>query len=79
MPPTMRGWPACNSASTTTPIAAEDTTAPYSATLNTTTLTNGTHTLTAIARDINGNTTTSAPVTITVANAATVPRRRLCR
>ena len=78
MPPTMPGWPACNSTSTTTPSAAEDTTAPYSATLNTTTLTNGTHNLTAIARDINGNTTTSAPVTITVANAAAA-RRRLCR
>ena len=55
------------------PITAEDTTAPYSATLNTTTLTNGTHNLTAIARDINGNTTTSAPVTITVANIAAAP------
>ena len=32
---------------------------------------NGTHTLTALARDAAGNTTTSAPVTVTVANAAT--------
>ena len=60
------------------PISAEDTTAPYSATLNTTTLTNGTHTLTAIARDTSGNTATSAPVTITVANSR-LRRRRMCR
>ena len=53
------------------PLGAEDTTAPYSATLNTTTIANGTHTLTALARDINGNTALSAPVTITVNNADT--------
>ena len=50
------------------PLAAEDTTSPYSVSWNTTTVANGTHTLTALARDINGNTATSAPVTITVAN-----------
>ena len=55
------------------PLGAEDTTAPYSATLNTTTIANGTHTLTALARDINGNTALSAPVTITVNNAAVSP------
>ena len=48
--------------STTIPIAAEDTTSPYSVTFNTTTVANGTHTLTAIARDAAGNTATSAPV-----------------
>jgi YD repeat-containing protein len=47
------------------------TTAPYSASWNTTTTTNGSHTLTAVARDAAGNRTTSAPVTITVANHAT--------
>ena len=49
-------------------LGAEDTTAPYSITWNTTTATNGSHTLTAVARDAAGNTTTSAPVTVTVAN-----------
>ena len=38
---------------------------------NTATVANGTHIPTALARDINGNTATSAPVTLTVANAAT--------
>jgi glucose/arabinose dehydrogenase/PKD repeat protein len=52
------------------PLAAEDTTSPYSVSWNTTTATNGTHTLTAVARDAAGNATTSAPVTVTVANAA---------
>ena len=51
-------------------LAAEDTGSPYSVTWNTTTAANGAHTLTARARDAAGNTTTSAPVTITVANAA---------
>ena len=46
---------------------AEDTAAPYAASWNTTTATNGTHTLTARARDAAGN-TTSKSVTITVAN-----------
>ena len=35
---------------------------------NTTTVANGTYTVTARARDAAGNTTTSAPVSITVAN-----------
>jgi Bacterial Ig domain len=47
-------------------LGAEDTTAPYSVSWDTTTATNGTHTLTAVARDAAGNTTTSAPVTVTV-------------
>ena len=38
---------------------------------NTTTVANGVHTVTARARDAAGNTTTSAPVSITVANATT--------
>jgi hypothetical protein len=49
-------------------LGAADTTAPYAATWNTTTATNGTHTLTAVATDAAGNTTTSAPVTVTVSN-----------
>ena len=49
------------------PLGAEDTTPdPYSVAWNTATVTNGTHTLTAIARDAAGNTTTSAPVNVTV-------------
>jgi len=42
-------------------------------TWNTTTATNGSHTLTALARDAAGNTTTSAAVPVTVANATTAP------
>jgi hypothetical protein len=45
---------------------AEDTVAPYSITWNSSTATNGSHTLTATARDAAGNTTTSAGVNVTV-------------
>ncbi len=51
-------------------IGAEDTTAPYAVPADTTTVANGSYTLTAVARDAAGNVTTSAPVTITVANSA---------
>src|SRR6185436_9926161 len=54
-------------------LGAEDTTAPYSASLNTTTLANGSHTLTAVARNTSGSTATSSPVTVTVSNAAPPP------
>ena len=47
-----------------------DTISPYSINWNTTTVADGSHTLTAVARDAAGNTTTSAPVTVIVANAA---------
>ncbi len=50
---------------------ATDTTAPYSHAWNTTTVTNGSHTLTAVATDTAGNTATSTAVTVTVTN--TVP------
>ncbi len=50
------------------PLGAEDTTAPYSVSWNTTTTTNATHTLRARARDA-VNSTTSAPVDVTVSNA----------
>ena len=49
-------------------IGAEDTTAPYSVVWNSTTAPNGTHTLTAIARDSGGGTNT-ASVAVTVTNA----------
>jgi hypothetical protein len=48
------------------PVGAEDTGSPYSLSAPTTAANNGTYTLTAVARDAAGNTTTSAPVTITV-------------
>jgi glucose/arabinose dehydrogenase/chitodextrinase len=54
-------------------IASEDTTAPYGVSWATTTATNGTHTLTARARDAAGNATTSSPVTVTVSNTTPPP------
>ena len=54
-------------------LGAEDTSAPYSVSWNTTTATNGAHTLRAIARDAAGNTTTSSPVSVTVSNTGTPP------
>lgn len=50
-----------------TPLSTS-TTSPYTATLDTTTLTNGSHTIGAIATDTSGNTATATPVPITVAN-----------
>jgi glutamine amidotransferase PdxT len=49
-------------------LGAEDTTAPYAATWNTTTASNGTHTITAIARDAAGNKRVSTGVTVAVSN-----------
>jgi len=51
------------------PLGSEDTTAPYSIAWDTTAVTPGAHTLTAVARDGAGNRTTSAAVTVTVANS----------
>jgi YVTN family beta-propeller protein len=48
-------------------LGAEDTSSPYSVSWNTTTVANGSHTLTAVARDAASNTTTSS-VNVTVAN-----------
>jgi hypothetical protein len=50
-------------------LGAEDTASPYSLAWSTTAVSNGTHTLTATARDAVGNTTTSTGVTVTVSNA----------
>jgi hypothetical protein len=55
------------------PLAAEDTTAPYSVPWDTTAAANGTHTLTAVARDVAGHRTTSATVTVSVANDTSPP------
>jgi hypothetical protein len=49
---------------------ADDTTVPYAVDWNTTTTSEGSHTLTAVARDGAGNTTPSASVVVTVANSA---------
>ena len=56
-------------------LGAEDTIAPYTATWVTTFPDNGPHTVTAVARDALGNTSTSAGVAVTVANTPpdTVP------
>jgi hypothetical protein len=54
-------------------LGAEVTTAPYTVNADTTTVPNGSHTLTAVARDAAGNLTTAAPVTVNVANGGTPP------
>src|SRR4051795_11586971 len=55
------------------PIGAEVLTAPFQVTWQTALVSDGVHTLTAIARDAAGNTATSAAVSVTVRNLATVP------
>ena len=58
-------------------IGAEDTVSPYSISWDTATVIDGSHTLTAAARDGAGQTTTSAGVTITVSKRLRHrPRRR---
>ena len=49
-------------------LGVEDAAATYSKSWNTTTVSNGLHTLSAVARDAAGNTTASAAVTVTVSN-----------
>jgi hypothetical protein len=49
-------------------VGSADSAAPYSFAWNTTSVTNGAHTMTAVATDAAGNSKTSAPVTVTVAN-----------
>src|SRR6266850_5284574 len=58
-------------------LGAEDTSAPYSVSWDTTTATNATHTLTAVARDAAPNSATSAPVSVTVSNAPPPPHTGL--
>jgi hypothetical protein len=50
------------------PLGAEDTASPYSITWDSRAATNGSHTLTARARDAAGNQTTSGPVAVTTSN-----------
>ncbi len=52
-------------------LKSTDTTSPYSATLNSTSLTNGSHALTAKAYDAAGNVATSSAVNFSINNAAT--------
>ena len=54
-------------------VGGEDTTVPYTVVWNTTTVANGAHVLTAVARDAAGNATTSAPVNVTVLNTGPPP------
>jgi len=54
-------------------LGAADTTAPYAATWDTTTATNGVHTLTAVATNGANLSTTSTAVTVTVNNVVTPP------
>ena len=54
-----------------TPLGAEDTSPPYTFNWTTTSVSNGVHLLTAVARDAQGNQTRSLIVTVTVSNAQT--------
>jgi hypothetical protein len=54
-------------------LGSEDTTAPYSQSWDTRTVPNGSHVLTAVARDAAANQTTSASVTVTVSNTTPPP------
>jgi hypothetical protein len=54
-------------------VGPELTASPYTYSWNTTSVTNGTHTLTATARDAAGNATTSTTVTVDVENAVAPP------
>jgi hypothetical protein len=56
-----------------TNLGAEVTSAPYAFAWDSTSVANGTHALTAIARDTSGNTTISSPLTLSVSNAAPAP------
>jgi hypothetical protein len=56
-----------------TNLGAEDTSTPYSVGWITTSTTNGTHSLTAIARDPTGASITAIPVTVTVSNITPPP------
>jgi hypothetical protein len=51
-------------------LGAEDTSTPYSITWNTTSASEGTHTISAVARDAAGNTTQASAVSVKVDNVA---------
>jgi hypothetical protein len=54
-------------------LGAEDMTTPYSRPWDTWLFPNGTHVLTAVARDVAGNQTTSSLITVTVSNTTPPP------
>ena len=54
-------------------LGAEDTSAPYGVSWDTSAVGNGAHVLTAVARDAAGNTTTSTSVSVTVSNTGGPP------
>ncbi|QNT70147.1 hypothetical protein HQ394_13430 [Defluviicoccus vanus] len=54
-------------------LNAADTNVPYSVVWNTTSVANGAHAVTALARDAAGNATTSAAVNVTVSNGVSAP------
>jgi hypothetical protein len=54
-------------------VGAADTNAPYSVAWESSTVANGSHTITAVATDTDGNTTTSSGRSITTSNTSTVP------
>jgi hypothetical protein len=56
-----------------TALGAEDTSAPYTASFNTSTVSNGSHTVTALARDAAGNQSALASLTVTVSNTTVPP------
>jgi Bacterial Ig domain len=56
-------------------LGAEDTTAPYEVSWNTSTTVNGLHTLTAVARDAGGLQGASTPVDVTVSNGSQTQTR----
>ena len=60
-------------------LGAEDISSPYSVSWNTTTTANGSHTLTARARDAAGNTATSTGVIVNVNNDLVSPTIALLR
>ena len=53
-------------------VGAEDTTAPYSISWDSTSITNGTHYIRAVAKDAAGNTRWSAVRSVTVSNTTTI-------
>jgi hypothetical protein len=60
-------------------LQAEDTTAPYSINWDTRSAADGSHVLTAVARDAAGNTATAAAISVTVSNTAPPPASVMTR
>jgi hypothetical protein len=54
-------------------LGVEDTSAPYAVTWDSTTVANGSHSLSAVARDAAGNSTTASTITVTTSNAGAPP------